>query len=49
VLFDETNPKARSLAYRAGHLGLTALAALGWIGMGPGLRRRLAPTALTAG
>lgn len=49
VLFDETNPKARSLVYRAGHLGLTILAALGWIGMPTGLRRRLIPTALTAG
>jgi hypothetical protein len=48
VLFDETNPKTRSLAYRAGHLGLTILAALGWIAMPPDLRRRLAPTALAA-
>ena len=29
VFFDETNPKTRSPIYRAGHLGLTALAALG--------------------
>lgn len=48
ILFDETNPKTRNLAYRAGHLGLTALAALGWIAMRPGLRRRLGPTALVA-
>jgi hypothetical protein len=48
ILFDETNPKTRSLVYRAGHLGLTALAAWGWIAMGPGRRRRLMPTALTA-
>ena len=49
VLFDETNPKARSLVYRCGHLALTALAVLGWLLMAPPLRRRLAPTALTAG
>jgi hypothetical protein len=49
VLFDETNPKTRSLVYRAGHLGLTALAALGWILMPSVMRRQLAPTALTVG
>ncbi|WP_145271565.1 glycosyltransferase family 39 protein [Tautonia plasticadhaerens] len=48
VLWDETNPKTRSLVYRAGHLGLTTLAVLGWIAMGPGLRRRMAPTLLAA-
>jgi hypothetical protein len=48
VLFDETNPKARNLAYRAGHLALTVAAALGWLLMPPPLRRRLGPTALTA-
>ncbi len=49
VLFDETNPKTRGMIYRASHLGLTLLAAAGWVVMGPALRRRLAPTALTAG
>ena len=48
VLFDETNPKTRNFAYRASHLALTALAALGWAFMPPDLRRRLGPTALTA-
>lgn len=48
ILFDETNPKTRSLVYRASHLGLTIAAALGWVLMRPDLRRRLAPTALTA-
>ncbi|MEW4571062.1 hypothetical protein AB1L88_24600 [Tautonia sp. JC769] len=48
ILWDETNPKTRSLIYRAGHLGLTVLAAFGLVGMGPDLRRRLAPTLLAA-
>lgn len=48
VLWDVTNPKTRSRIYRAGHLGLTALAAVGWLAMGRDLRRRLAPTALVA-
>lgn len=48
VLFDETNPKARSAIYRAGHLGLTALASLGWLMAGADVRRRLGPTVLTA-
>ncbi|HWE36649.1 MAG TPA: hypothetical protein VG406_08785 [Isosphaeraceae bacterium] len=47
VLFDETNPKARSLVYRAGHLTLTALALLGWLLAGREARRRLMPTMLT--
>ena len=46
VLWDETNPKTRSLVYRAGHLGLTILAAIGWVAMAPGLRRKMAPTLL---
>jgi hypothetical protein len=46
VLFDETNPKTRSMVYRASHLGLTGLASLGWILMGRSARRRLAPTIL---
>lgn len=49
VLFDETNPKTRNLIYRAGHLGLTALAVLGLALAPRGLRRRLGPTVLTVG
>ena len=48
VLFDETNPKTRSTIYRASHLGLTVLAALGWLLATPDVRRRLGPTVLTA-
>jgi len=47
VLFDETNPKTRVLAYRLPHVGLTLLAAAGLVLAGPVLRRRLAPTVLT--
>ncbi len=49
VFFDETNPKARSLVYRAGHLALTGLAALGLILARPEVRGRLGPTWLTVG
>jgi hypothetical protein len=49
VLFDETNPKTRSTLYRAGHVGLTVLAALGLLLARPEVRRRLGPTLLTAG
>lgn len=49
LLFDETNPKTRSLIYRTSHIGLTALAVLGLIVMPGALRRRLPPTLLTAG
>jgi hypothetical protein len=49
VFFDETNPKTRSKIYRASHLGLTILAALGLIFARPEVRRRLGPTLLTAG
>lgn len=49
VLFDETNPKTRSLVYRVSHLGLTALAALGLVLAPRELRRRLGPTLLAAG
>ncbi len=49
VLFDETNPKTRNLVYRASHLTLTALAALGLVLARPEARRRLGPTLLTAG
>jgi hypothetical protein len=48
LLFDETNPKTRSFVYRASHLGLSALAALGLALAGPAVRRRLAPTLVTA-
>jgi hypothetical protein len=48
VLFDETNPKARNLVYRAGHLGLTLAALAGLIVMPGWLRRRLGPTLLVA-
>lgn len=48
VLFDETNPKTRNAIYRASHLGLTLLVAIGLL-LAPGdLRRRLAPTLVTA-
>ncbi len=49
VLFDESNPKTRTLVYRAGHLALTALAAFGYLLAGPETRRRLGPTVVTAG
>ncbi len=45
LLFDDTNPKTRSLIYRTGHLGLTALAALGWLFAGSESRRKMGPTA----
>jgi MFS family permease len=48
VLWDETNPKSRSLVYRAGHLGLTVLAVFGWIALGAEGRRRMAPTLISA-
>jgi hypothetical protein len=48
LLFDETNPKTRVLAYRLPHLGLTVFALAGLIVAGPYLRIRLAPTVLTA-
>ena len=47
LLFDQTNPKTRSLAYRIPHLGLTVFAALGLILMPHKLRAKLAPTILT--
>jgi len=49
LLFDETNPKTRNFLYRASHLGLTLLAALGLLLAPSEYRRRLAPTVLTAG
>lgn len=47
VFWDETNPKTRSLVYRTSQLLLTASALLGWTFMGPSLRKRWGPTALT--
>ncbi len=49
VFFDETNPKTRSLVYRASHLGLTLAAFLGLILARPEVRRRLGPSIATAG
>jgi hypothetical protein len=48
VLFDETNPKARVLVYRASHLGLTLLALGGLLLAAPATRKRLMPTIATA-
>ncbi len=49
VLFDETNPKTRSLFYRIPHLGLTVLAALGLCLTTRECRRAMVPTFLTVG
>ncbi|MDB5352827.1 MAG: hypothetical protein JWN86_4074 [Planctomycetota bacterium] len=49
ILFDETNPKTRSLIYRVAHIGLTIAAVIGLILTTPSLRRRMGPTLLTAG
>lgn len=49
LLFDETNPKTRSLFYRVPHLGLTLLAVWGWLTMGRTDRKAFAPLLLTAG
>ncbi|WP_406695148.1 hypothetical protein V5E97_29340 [Singulisphaera sp. Ch08] len=48
VFFDETNPKTRSLIYRASHLSLTVAAALGLLLVPSDLRRRLGPTVVAA-
>ena len=48
LLFDETNPKTRTLVYRASQLGLTLWAVLGLTLAKPTLLKRLAPTFLTA-
>jgi hypothetical protein len=47
VLFDETNPKSRVLAYRLPHLALTVLALSGLALARSEVRRRLLPTVLT--
>lgn len=48
VLFDETNPKTRSLLYRGPHVVLTCLACLGIVLADASSRRRLVPTLATA-
>lgn len=48
ALFDETNPKTRSLVYRVPHLLLTIAALTGLAVASPVSRRRLGPTVLTA-
>jgi hypothetical protein len=47
-LFDETNPKTRTWAYRGGHLGLTLLALLGLGLARPEVRTSLGPTVAAA-
>jgi hypothetical protein len=49
LFFDETNPKTRSMLYRASHLALTFLAALGLLRADRSVLKRLAPTILTVG
>lgn len=48
VLFDETNPKSRSMIYRVPHVALTLLAAIGLLAAGRSLRTRLMPTIAVA-
>ena len=47
VFWDESNPKTRSVLYRLGHLGLSAMAVVGWCAIGAMGRRRLWPLAMT--
>jgi hypothetical protein len=47
VLFDETNPKSRALAYRVPHIALTLFALGGLLFARPEIRRRLYPTIQT--
>ena len=49
VLFDETNPKSRPMAYRVPHVGLTVLAIAGLVLAGPAGCRCLLPTIAVAG
>jgi hypothetical protein len=44
ILFDETNPKTRVLAYRVPHLMLTGFAVMGLVLALPSVRKRLVPT-----
>ncbi|MHB1560977.1 MAG: hypothetical protein ACYC61_26280 [Isosphaeraceae bacterium] len=48
VLFDETNPKSRSMIYRVPHVALTLLAAIGLVFAGRPIRKRLLPTIAVA-
>ncbi|MGP0067823.1 MAG: hypothetical protein ACLQGP_30035 [Isosphaeraceae bacterium] len=48
ILFDETNPKSRVLAYRLAHVGLTLFALVGLVMASPSTRRRLLPTITAA-
>jgi hypothetical protein len=48
IFFDETNPKSRVWVYQAAHLALTAFALGGLLLAGPGARRQLMPTVVTA-
>jgi hypothetical protein len=47
ILFDETNPKSRVLAYRLPHLGLTIFAGIGLLLAPSSLRWKLLPTIAT--
>ncbi len=48
ILFDETNPKSRSMIYRVPHVALTLLAAIGLAFAGRPTRKRLMPTIAVA-
>lgn len=48
VLFDETNPKSRSMIYRVPHVALTLLAVVGLAFAGGPTRKRLMPTIAVA-
>jgi hypothetical protein len=48
VLFDETNPKSRVMAYRIPHLALSLFGMLGLFLAGSSLKMRLMPTIATA-
>ncbi len=47
ILFDETNPKTRVMAYRVPHVGLTIFAAVGLLLMPAAVRKKLLPTMAT--
>ena len=49
VLFDETNPKSRVMAYRVPHVGLTIFAGIGLLIMPAAVRKKLLPTIATVG
>ncbi len=48
-LFDETNPKTRSLIYRVSHVGLVLAALVGLLIAQPEVRHRLGPSIVTVG